>query len=520
MWEQTIDPLNNMLLSTISASLPLIVMLVLLAKARMPGYKAAFISSILCILVALIVYRAPVEIIVSSYLYGVLFALWPISWIIVNALVLYEVSRELGLMESFEKWILNNVPRDPVVQALFIAFVFGALIEGIDGYGFPIAVASTILVSMGFDPFKAVIISLLANTITVPFASLGVPIATLSLVSGLELGRLAIISSFQLLFISIIIPFMIAYVVEEKISLEKIDSILLPGLLLGFSVLLASIYVGAYLTGIVAPLVSMALLIVYYRVRYRVRGEAIEYRRSYLLGWIPWIIVVVLMMLTGLFKLYKLFALSIEIPMLHNVVYSSLYNDFLSAKYTWSPLHHGTMVFATIIIVVAIFSKNNRVGMLYSVYSRVLKRFSLAIITIAEVVGIAFLMKYVGLSMTLGYALSMLRNIYPIASAFIGWIGTFITGSSTGSNALFGLLQRITAEIIDLPPYLVTAVNSTAGVIGKMISLQSIAIGVSAVGLIGREGDVLKKLFLKSIILLIILVFIIYVQLLLGIMIE
>ena len=513
LWIQPIDPLNNIVLSSTAASIPIIVLMVCLILFKMPGYRAAFFASVSGFIVALLVYKMPIVIAISSYLYGVLFGLWPITWIILNAMVLFNLSRRLGSLRFLEKWMFSNLPRNKGVQAIFIAYLFGALIEGIDGYGFPIAIASAILIQLGFSPLTAVLVALLANTITVPFASLGVPIVTLSLVTGLDLHIVSTFASLQLIIYAIIIPFLIVRVSGvEKIS-KILDIILLSGLSLGFSVYLFTAAYGPYLTGVVAPLISMALLFIYIKAKYRVGGEKLGLTRT-LYGWAPWLFVVALMFIAGVLGFSKIFSIKYMIPFLHEAVYSEIYGRVYEAVYSWSPLAHGTMVFFSIILTVLLFRA--RPGIVVDTYIATVKKLYPAIITILEVIGLAFLMNYSGISVTLGYTLSSLKPMLPFASALIGWVGTFITGSSTGSNALFGNLQRISAEIANYPSYIIVATNSTGGVLGKIVSLQSIAIGVSAVGLTGREGEVLKKLLPYSLALALLLGIVVYVQLLMS----
>lgn len=488
IWVQPIDPLGNLLLSFLSALVPILLLILLLCLFKMPGWKASLISSIVCFIISLTVYRAPIHIALLSYIFGLSFGVWPISWIVLNAIFLYEVSEKCGCIKSLSNWIRDSLPGDKGLYALLVSFLFGGLIEGVDGYGFPIAMSSTLLMSLGFKPLDAVCISLIANTVTVPFASLGVPVETLSMASGLDVKEICLPLSSHLTLISIIIAPLIIYMSSERKAKRRVyEGSIVAGATLGASIYLVSTYLDPHLSGILAPLASMLLTVAYIRVRLKVRVKPIGFK-----GWLPWIIVSILMGAAGFKGLHRVFAVKIYMLGLHEKVFIPLYGLTYGAIYEIQPLAHGTLALISALIIACIFGLNPSETL--RLYINAWKKMKYTFLTIAETLGLAFLMNYTGLSLTLGYSLSYVGPLFPILSGFIGWIGTFVSGSETGSNALFGNLQRIVAMKCGLSPYLTTSLNAAGGVLGKIVSLQSITIGLSAAGLRGEEGTVMLKL--------------------------
>ena len=510
MWIPPLNPFNNIALSFIAAISPIILLTSLLIVVKLPSHKAILIASIATMIIAITIYGMPLHLAVASYAYGVLYGLWPISWIVINAMILLNIAEEAGSIKSLEEWVLRNILSGRIAQMLFIAFLFGSLIEGIDGFGFPIAIASALLVRLGFSPLSAVLIALLANTITVPYASLGVPILTLSLVTNLDYHTLASSVALQLIPFSIIIPFLMALKAKEKKGIkENLDVVLLSGITMGTMIYLVAYYINPYLSGILGPMASMIIVTLYERLRHT-RNKDYGNKRKTIHGWIPWIYVILLMTICLTLNITKLFTIRVEIPYLHGQVYIKLYGKTYDAIYEWSPIAHGTIVLIATLLTAATYKiKTKRV---ICIAYNTIKRLEGSILTITMALGMAFLMNYSGISLTIGYTLSLLKRVYPFMSALIGWLGTFITGSCTGSNALFGNLQRISAELLGISPYVTTTANVTGGVLGKIVSLQSITIGTSAAGLFGKEGEVMRKLLPYSLALTLILSILVFLQ--------
>jgi lactate permease len=488
VWMQPLDPVGNLPLSCLASFIPIISLIILLCILRIPGWKAALASSIICLAISLTIYKAPFRIALSSYLYGFAFGFWPISWIVVNAVFLYNVAGESGCVEELIRWMKNSLPDSRGLYALFIAFLLGGLIEGVDGYGFPIAISATLLVSLGFKPIDAVCISLIANTVTVPFASLGVPVETLSIVSNLELRSICIHLSLHLSLISVATSLLVVRIASIREADRRVyEAGLIAGAILAISIYMVTIYVDPHLSGILAPIASILAMILYVRVRFKSSVKIVGFK-----GWVPWIIVSIAMGFSGFTGFYKSLSMKIYVPNLHESIYIPLYGSLSTAIYELQPLAHGTIALASALAVAYIYGL--RPSILAKLYIDTWRRMRYAMLTIMEVLGLAFLMNYTGLSLTLGYALSYTGLLYPILSGFIGWIGTFVSGSETGSNALFGNLQRMAAEMMGITPYITTSLNAAGGVLGKIVSLQSIAVGLSAVGSEGSEDIIMRRL--------------------------
>ena len=478
--------------SALVASSPIIMLVVALCVFKVSAVKAAFLASISAFIVALLVYRAPFAVVLLSYLYGAAFGLWPIAWIVVNAMFLYRLSEETGSLEDLRRWMESNLPNERSLVALFTALLFGGLVEGVDGYGFPVAITASLLSSLGLSPFKSVIISLIANTVTVPFASLGVPVATLAKVTGLELRGICTQLSVQLTVYSVVISgLIIATTSGFRRLLKFLDVTLVAGLSMGLAVYVASAYLDPNLSGVLAPLTSMVTTLGYLRVR-GLRSESRVDLRTALRGWLPWVLAVTILTGSSLARAYTLVEMKLPILGLHGEVKNPLYESVYQAVYEWQLVAHGTLILA--IALVLAFTAGLKFRSLLGLYVETWRRMGEAVAVIIQVLGASFLMNYSGLSLTLGYALSMSGPLFPMLSGFIGWLGTFVSGSVTGSNAFFGNLQRVSAELLGFPPVLAASLNSTGGIFGKIISLQSVAVGASAVKLKQGEGEVVKTL--------------------------
>ncbi|KYH37306.1 MAG: lactate permease [Candidatus Bathyarchaeota archaeon B24] len=514
MWLQPIDPFGFLTFSVLAAAAPISALIVSLCVLRLTSHRSAALASIVAFAVALLIYQAPPEVVVLSYLYGAVFGLWPIAWIVVNAMFLYNVSKETGSIEAFRSWVEDNLPGDKALVALFTAFLFGGLIEGIDGYGFPIAISSALLTHLGLTPLQAVAVSLIANTIPVPFASLGVPVETLRVVSGLGLKGICIPLSLQLAVFSVVISLSIIHMISGFKGLRRFfDVATVAGLSMGLFIYVTSVHVDPHLAGVVSPMASIPLTIAYMRARGMKPKTAVDLGAA-LRGWLPWLLAVAFMAVFGLTGGYKLISVRMPINGLDGEVYISLYGRPYQAVYEWQLLAHGTLALLSALTVASIYRL--KPGRVARIYLATWSQMRYAVLTILQVVGLAFLMNYAGLSFTLGYVLSTTGRFFPMLSGFIGWLGTFVSGSETGSNALFGNLQRVSAELLGLPPYVIVSLNCTGGVFGKIVCLQSISIGVSAVKLVGREGEIMRRLLPYSLVLTASLGLIAYLQIALA----
>ena len=500
MWPQNYTPLAGSLgLSALAAALPVFTLLYLLGIRRLPVWKAALWGLVAAVFVALVVCRMPVGKAVSALAYGGAFGLFPIGWILYSAVLLYRTILETGKFEIL-KDSLGNLTQDSRLQALLIAFAFGSLLEGAAGFGAPVAVAAAMLTGLGFSPFYAAGICLLANTAPVAFGSIGTPIVTLGAVTGLPLDRLSAGIGLVCAPVSLIVPgYLIAVMGGWKALKGVLPAAVLCGLSYGGTQFLASTFLGPQVTAILSSLAAigtLALLFSFWKPKKIERqsgdqsGQARSKRhpaREVWMAWSPYVILVVMVLAWGVYKapLDKV-THSFPWPGLHEQVlqtppvvvaptpYRAVYRfDWLAAA--------GTSCFLASLL------SGLMLGLSLPRFGRVMvataKQLLYSLVTLVAVLALAFVMNYSGATATLGLALAATGALFPFFSSLIGWLGVFLTGSDTSANALFGNLQAVTAGRLGLSPVLMAAANSSGGVMGKMISLPSIAVAVAATGL-------------------------------------
>jgi lactate permease len=484
MWQQTYTPIGNSLaLSALFAALPIFTLLFLLGVLRKPAWIASLAGLTAAIVVAAGVYGMPVGLLAGAVTYGAAFGLFPIGWIVFSAILLYRITLESGKFEILKDSI-GHLTTDSRLQALLIAFAFGAFIEGAAGFGTPVAVAAAMLTGLGFEPFYAAAICLLANTAPVAFGSIAIPITTLALTTGLPLDRLSGGVGRICAPVSLFVP---AYLILVMSGWKGLRGVLPAAALCGIAFagtqFYVSNYIGPQLTDILSSMAAMgALLLV---VRKRGGPKSKHSGSQILLAWTPYLLLVFFVLLwakplqTDLNK----YNILVQWPGLHNLVqrmppvvakaspYGAVYNfTWLSASGT------ACLIAALLSAVIA--------GLSFAQFGRILKhtvkQLALAELTLAAVLGLAFLMNYSGSTGTLGLAFAATGVMFPFFSAMLGWLGVFLTGSDTSANALFGTLQVVTAEKLGQNPVLMAAANSAGGVMGKMISLTSIAVAAAA----------------------------------------
>jgi len=524
--------------SVLLAALPIFTLLFLLGVLRKPAWIAGLAGLAVTIVLAVGIYRMPPVTAISAAANGAAFGLFPISWIVFWAIALFRVTLETGQFEIIRDSI-GRLTSDSRLQALLIAFAFGAFLEGAAGFGTPVAIAATMLIGLGFSPFSASAICLLANTAPVAFGSIGIPIFTLAGTTGLPLEKLSAAIGLILTPMCFFIP---AYLIVAIGGFDSLSGILLPTLLAGstFAVVqfLVSTYLGPQLTDILAALAAMAALVLYIRflhptstgkeavapgnrfARMTATGEigsgSGPERRvipdhgvaAVLHAWMPYGILVICVLLWGWAPVHAAlnrFTLLLPWPFLHEVVqrmppivsspapYPAIFNlNWLSASGT-------ACMIATLLSALCLKMKPRDFAHLLA---GVMRQLRLPTVTVASVLAIAFLMNYCGATATLGLAFSATGAMFPFFSALLGWVGVFLTGSDTSANALFGSLQVVTANRLGFDPVLMAAANSSGGVMGKMISLQTIAIAAAATGLSQPDEAKLFRFTLKHSILL------------------
>jgi L-lactate transport len=509
MWQQNYTPLGGSLpLSALVAALPIFVLLLLLGVIRKPAWVASLAGLGAAALVAAGAYGMPWGKLGAAMAYGAAFGLFPIGWVVFAAILLYRVTVESGKFEVLKDSI-GNLTDDRRLQALLIAFAFGAFIEGAAGFGTPVAVAAAMLTGLGFAPFEAAAICLLANTAPVAFGSIGIPITTLALTTGLPVERLSAQVGRICAPVSLIVP---AYLVVVMSGWKGLRGVLPAAAVCG--VAFASVqfavsnFVGVQLTDILASMAAMTALVVLIRATRAPGGRKRPAHSpgAVALAWAPYALLVVLVLLWG-YKQQLLNAASLTFhwPLLHNAIqrmppvvakpagYPAVYTfNWLSAS--------GTACFLAASLGAVVAGLKPR--QFASVLGRTARQLALAELTLAAVLGLAFLMNYSGATATLGLAFAATGRLFPFFSALLGWLGVFLTGSDTSSNALFGSLQVVTAGRLGMNPVLMAAANSAGGVMGKMISLTSIAVAAAATSMKRDEEALLFRFTLKHSIIL------------------
>ncbi len=553
MFHQLLSPVaNNLFLSFLVGFIPILVVLVLLGLVRLPAWQAALAGLVAGLLIAITVWQMPIGLAASATLNGVAFALFPVMWIVWNAMWLYNITVRSGKFELFRRWMVYNVPADKRILLLIIGFSFGALMEGIAGFGTPVAIGSALLIALGFSAIDAVTITLIFNTTPVAFGALGVPITTLAGVTGLHTGPLSAMVGRQLPIFGIILPFYALVLFTGFRGLRTAwPAALVAGVSFAITQFTVSNFVGPELPDVLASLVSLICVILFVQVwkprdseQYRasfaggsatmttVNAPSIEERdvpvpaasndpeegskptgSETILAWLPWVLVSVVVIVWVFTKITLVGQQKINLLGLDKAIYLTLYKKAYAAIYTFQPLGTGTAILLAVAltaIVVVLTGATPKV--ILQALADTGRQLRFAILTVMLIIGLAFLFNYSGMSYTLGLAISSVGAIFPFFSVFLGWIACFLSGSDTSSNALFGNLQVVAARQLNLSPVLMAATNSSGAVMSKMISPQNVTTGVSTSDLVGKEGLVIRRTFIHSIILASILGVIVMVQ--------
>ncbi|MGV3774953.1 MAG: L-lactate permease [Verrucomicrobiales bacterium] len=520
-WLQNYDPINNVVLSTLLAALPIVVLLGAIAVAGIRIHLSAVIGLALAFFLAVFVFHMPLKSASSAAIYGAVYGLFPIGWIILNLIFLYQLTVEKGLFAVLRSNLATLAP-DPRVQLILIAFCFGAFFEGAAGFGTPVAVTAAVLIQLGFTPLAASGLSLIANTAPVAFGALGTPIIALSSVTGLDLHSLGAMAGRQLPFFSFLIPFWVVWAfVGFRRMWEVWPAALVAGVSFAVPQFVVSNYHGPWLVDIIASIVSilaLLLLLKYWRPREIMvlkapgehqKPETESYsRREITAAWIPWLLLSIFVFIWGLPMmknwLNMLFAPEVSVPFVDKVVYrvfpvvaekkaeAAVFKfNLLSATGT------GILLSAIVAGLVMKFSPRK----LLQIYFQTVYRVRYSLVTIAAMLALGYITKYSGMDATLGLALAKTGVLYPFFGTLLGWLGVALTGSDTASNVLFGSLQKITAEQTGIDPVLMAAANSSGGVMGKMVDAQSIVVASTATNYYGKEGEILRYVFWHSIVL-------------------
>lgn len=516
-WIQTIDPLKNIPLSALVAAIPVIFIFWALIK-KMKGYITSLLALAIAIFIALLVYGMPLKLAMLSTLHGSLYGLFPISWIIISAVFLFNVTVKSGQFEVIKSFMASITP-DRRLQALLIAFSFGAFLEGAAGFGAPVAISGAMLVGLGFNPLYAAGLCLIANTAPVAFGSVGTPIIMASRMSDIPELAISQMVGRTLPLLSLLIPFYLVTLMSGfKKSLEVMPAILVSGISFAFVQWFTSNYMGPMLPDIlagIASILSLLFLLKYWKPKsiWRFKEEPalqtsveIKYTSLQILrAWSPFIIMTLFIIAWGFQPvkdiLNSIGFIKFKIPGLDNAILQPDGNPLPIKAFDFNYLSTpGTAVVFATLISIPLIGISIRESI--KIFGATLKQLMFPIITIAAVVGYAFIANYAGMSITMAGALASTGVLFPFFSPILGWLGVFLTGSDTSANALFGKLQAQTADTLGFDPLVTVSANATGGVTGKMISPQSIAVGAAAVGLVGKESDLFRFTFKHSFIML------------------
>jgi len=530
-WAQQYDPLGNPLLSTLVAAVPVVVLLASIAFLRIRVHFAALLGLTMALAIALFVYRMPVATAGATTLYGAAFGLFPIGWIILNIIFLYQLTVRRGLFSALRDSLARIAP-DPRVQVILIAFSFGAFIEGMAGFGTPVAITGAILIQLGFKPLHASGLALIANTAPVAFGSLGIPITTLEQVTGLDAREISAMVGRQLPFFSLLVPFWVVTAFAGWRGVLGVwPAALTAGLAFAVPQFLVSNFHGPWLVDMISGACSIGatvLLLRYWKPKTKWKLDAFvaaagvagspppaplpeettapQTRRQIAQAWMPWAILTLCILGWGLppvkQALDRLGAPRLAMPHLHNVVQrmppvappEAKPEAAIFTLNVFSATGTG-ILFAAL---AAGFTMGFAPREMLRVYGQTLWRVRYSLCTIASMLALGNVTKYSGTDATLGLALAKTGVLYPFCGTLLGWLGVALTGSDTASNVLFGSLQKITAEQTGISAVLMGAANSAGGVMGKMIDAQSIVVASTATNWYGHEGSILRYVFFHS----------------------
>ena len=532
---QLLQPVaDNLYISALVALIPIVFYLVALAGLKVKGWLTGLLTLLVAIVIAILFFKMPFQFAAFSTLHGMVYGVMPIGWIILTSVFLYKMTVKTGHFDIIRDSI-TSLTDDRRIQALIIAFSFGAFLEGAAGFGAPVAITASLLVGLGFRPLYAAGVCLIANTAPVAFGAVGAPVtamdglATYANGSPIAAAEIAAMIGRQLPLVSIFIPFYLVLIMAGfKKTLEVWPALLVSGGSFALAQFVSSNYMGEQLPDILSSLVSlvsMVILLQFWKPKttWRFSDEkevdenAVHPKHSLkevLVAWSPFVVLTLVIFIWTMKSskaFFKTIALNPKVPVIHNNIISSVSGKEIAAVFKLDLV--GSI--GTAILVAALISKFiikiswKDAG---ATFVQTFKEVKIALLTISFVVGFAYIMNASGMSNTLGYALAATGGAFKVLSPALGWIGVFITGSDTSANLLFAKLQQVTASKVGMDPLLAVAANASGGVVGKMISPQSIAVAAAAVGLVGREPELLKFTVKHSFILLIIVCGIIALQ--------
>jgi lactate permease len=546
-WIQIYDPLASPWLSTAAAALPIVLLLGALALFEWRAHHAALLGLVSALAVSVFVFGMPAGTAVATAAYGAAYGLLPIGWIVVTAVFLYNLTVETGQFDIL-KGSVGRLSADRRIQALLVAFAFGAFIEGASGFGTPVAICSALLIGLGFTPLYAAGLSLIANTAPVAFGAIGTPILTLAAVTELPARTLGAMAGRQLPFVSLIVPAWLVATMSGWRGLRDVwPAVVVCGGTFAIVQFAWSNYVGVELVDIAGGIAAIVALSAFCRVwqpkdTFRDPRVATEMRSavaaaprgSVARAWMPWVFLSVAVIVWGLTPVKAalnrgVLAPAWDVPRLHRMVFRDypVVPQPVDAARIEDPSYRAQRAEAarfavnwasatgTAILLAAIATAiylRVPLAQFLAIAAATLRRMRTSVLTIMLMLSLGFVTRYGGTDATLGLAFTRTGWLYPFFAAMLGWLGVALTGSDTSSNVLFGSLQKITAQQLGFNPILIVTANSTGGVMGKMIDAQSIVVATASTGQAGQEGRILRFVFWHSLALMAVMGIIVMLQ--------
>ncbi|HKS99992.1 MAG TPA: L-lactate permease [Rugosimonospora sp.] len=538
MYRQVLDPIAHSLgWSAIFAALPLIVLFLMLGVLRITAWISALVALAAALLIATVVYPMPLGQALLAGSLGAAFGFFPILWIVINAIWIYNMTVATGHFDVLRR-SFSRVSSDQRIQAVIIAFCFGALIEALAGFGAPVAITAVMLVALGFASLRAATVALVANTAPVAFGALAVPITTLSTVTGLPVADLGSTVGRQTPVLAVFVPLALVYIVDGRRGLRQAwVPALSAGVVFGVTQFVTSNYISVPLTDVVASLVSAGAVVLLLRVwqprealtvpvvapvaggaadepdpgfagRLRHPDPRAEELRAYL----PYLVIIAIFVVAQLHPIavqLNRVTRSFNWPGMHIQNAAGKVSTVSVFKFNWLTAA-GTLMLIAGLITVPLLRLG--AGAALGAYGSTLRQLRWAILTVMAVLALAFVMNASGQTATLGTWMAGAGAAFAVLSPILGWLGVAVTGSDTSSNSLFGALQVTAAGKVGLSPTLMAAANSSGGVLGKMISPQNLAIAAGVVGLTGREGDIFRRVFGWSVVFIVGMCVLVYLQ--------
>jgi lactate permease len=529
-WTQVYDPLGHWWLSTLVAALPILVLLGLLAGFRVRAHICAIAGAATAVLCAIFVFHMPVRLATMSFAYGAAFGLLKIVWIVIAAVFLYDISVDTGQFEIMKQSVAAITP-DRRLQLLLVAFCFGAFIEGSAGFGAPVAIAGAFMIGLGFRPFQAAALNLIANTAPVAWGSIGTPVHVLAAVTALPESDLNAMIGRILPITAVIVPFwLVRTMVSWRETIEVLPAILVVGLSFAGTQWFWANHMDSNLVDIAAAVTAMVATLLFLRVWHPKRIWRFEEERAedaaklarneaalrhtgaqVAKAWMPFAILSLFVLLWGLPTIKTAMGRATtpafanggwDVPYLHKAVSRAqpvvAKTTPENAKFDFNWLTAvGTSCFLAAVLAGFLLGLKSR--RIFWIFGRTLLRLRFAIVAMTCMLGLGYVTRYSGMDAVLGLAFTRTGWLFPFFGTYIGWLGVALTGSDTASNALFGSLQRITAEQLHLSPILMCATNSAGGVMGKMVDAQSICIATAATNQVGQEGSIFRFVFWHSV---------------------